>query len=216
MGFSESRPNGRLSCFHPCRHRVAAENEASRYPLKASTAIRTCEFPRAISATSVAKPNRSECDSFSGPLLRSRTSRSNRLQVVSACRWPERPVVRIPPAHRSRVRISGIPSAGYQPPLGVTVAIDIPLRGVDRAMTCKQLNIAQRTSGFMYKPSCPRDECSAARMRGAAIKTNGAIGAAKPDDDAARFHLAARSESTMGREGSDFSRSAESASRRSA
>lgn len=49
----------------------------------------------------------------------------------------------------------------YQPPLSVTVAVDVPLRGLDRAMPSEQLNIAQRTTGFVHKPSRSRDECSA-------------------------------------------------------
>jgi hypothetical protein len=39
--------------------------------------------------------------------------------------------------------VSGVLDQRYQPPLGVTIAIDVPLRGLDRAMTSKQLNIAQ-------------------------------------------------------------------------
>ena len=60
--------------------------------------------------------------------------------------------------------VSGVLDQRYQPPLGVTVAIDVPLRGLDRAMTSEQLNIAQGTTGFMYKPGRPGDECSATRM----------------------------------------------------
>jgi hypothetical protein len=49
----------------------------------------------------------------------------------------------------------------YQPPLNVAVAIDISLRSLDRPVTRKKLDIAQGTTGFMYKPGRPRDECSA-------------------------------------------------------
>jgi hypothetical protein len=64
-------------------------------------------------------------------------------------------------APRTSIRASGVLDQRYQPPLGVTVAIDVPLRGLDRAMTSKQLNIAQGTTGFVYKPGRSSDECSA-------------------------------------------------------
>ena len=57
--------------------------------------------------------------------------------------------------------VSGVLDQRYQPPLRVAVTIDVSLRGLDRAMTGKQLNIAQGTTGFVYKPGRPRDECSA-------------------------------------------------------
>ena len=57
--------------------------------------------------------------------------------------------------------VSAVLDQRYQPPLCVAVAIDVPLRGLDRAMPSMQLNIAQGTTGFVHKPRRPRDERSA-------------------------------------------------------
>jgi hypothetical protein len=57
--------------------------------------------------------------------------------------------------------VSGPLDQRYQPPLGVTVAIDVTLRGLDGAMTSKQLNIAQGTTGFVHQSGRPSYECAA-------------------------------------------------------
>ena len=42
--------------------------------------------------------------------------------------------------------------------LHIGVAIDVPLGGLDRLMASKQLDIAQRTTGFVHEPCGPGDE----------------------------------------------------------
>jgi len=52
----------------------------------------------------------------------------------------------------------------YELALGVGIAVDVPLGGLDRPVTGKQLNIAQRTTGLVHQPGGPGDEGAAARM----------------------------------------------------
>jgi hypothetical protein len=69
----------------------------------------------------------------------------------------------------------------YEPPLGVAVAIDIALRGLNRPMAGEQLNVPKRAAGFVDEPSRARNKGSAARMRRAAVEPKVIIGALKPD-----------------------------------
>jgi hypothetical protein len=46
--------------------------------------------------------------------------------------------------------------------LGVAVAFDVPLRGLDRPVACQQLHVAQRAACFMNNTSGTGDERAAA------------------------------------------------------
>ena len=64
----------------------------------------------------------------------------------------------------SACELGSVSDQRYQPPLGVTVAIDVPLRGLNRAMTGQQLDVTQRATRLVNQPCCPSDECPATRM----------------------------------------------------
>ena len=49
--------------------------------------------------------------------------------------------------------------------LHIGVAVDVPLRCLDRPMTSEQLDISQRTAGFVHEPRRPGDERPPSRMR---------------------------------------------------
>jgi hypothetical protein len=68
----------------------------------------------------------------------------------------------------------------YEPPLGIAVAIDIALRGLNRPMAGEQLNVPERATGFVDQPSRARNKGSPARMRRAAVEPKVVIGALKP------------------------------------
>src|SRR5262249_34229371 len=53
--------------------------------------------------------------------------------------------------------------------LRIGVAVDVPLRGLDRAVTGQQLNVAQRAACLVDDASGPGDEGSSPRMRRAAF-----------------------------------------------
>ena len=59
----------------------------------------------------------------------------------------------------------------HQLALRISVAVDVPLRGLDRPVTGEQLDIAQRTTGLVDEPRGPGDERPASRMRRAAVQT---------------------------------------------
>jgi len=84
--------------------------------------------------------------------------------------------------------LSEVLDQGYQPPLGVAVAIDISLRGLDRAMTSEQLNIAQGATRCVHQSSCPSYERAATRMGRAALQIERFERAVKPDNDTKRRH----------------------------
>ena len=84
--------------------------------------------------------------------------------------------------------VTGVLDQRYQPPLGVTIAIDVPLRGLDRAMTGEQLNIAQRATSFMNKPRGPRNKRSATRMGRATLQIELFECTVKPDNDTKGRH----------------------------
>jgi hypothetical protein len=56
--------------------------------------------------------------------------------------------------------------------LHISVAVDVPLGGLDRAMTGEQLDIPQRATGLVDKPRRPGDERPATGMRRAAVETD--------------------------------------------
>ena len=67
--------------------------------------------------------------------------------------------------------------------LHISVAIDVPLGGLDRPVTSEQLDISQRTTGLVDEPRCPGDERPPAGMRRAAVQTNVAECPVEPDHD---------------------------------
>ena len=77
---------------------------------------------------------------------------------------------------------------GDQLALHITVAVDVPLGGLDRPVTGEQLDIAQRTTGLVHEPRRPGDERPASGMRRAAVETNVAKRAIEPDHDTQRRH----------------------------
>ena len=46
--------------------------------------------------------------------------------------------------------------------LGIAVAVDVPLRGLDRPVTCQQLHVPQRATCLVHGAGGPSDECAAA------------------------------------------------------
>jgi small neutral amino acid transporter SnatA (MarC family) len=48
--------------------------------------------------------------------------------------------------------------------LGIAVAIDVPLGGLDRPVTCQQLNVPERAADLVDEPGCPGDERPPPRM----------------------------------------------------
>ena len=72
--------------------------------------------------------------------------------------------------------------------LHIGVAVDVPLSGLDRPVTSEQLDIAQRTTGFVDEPRRPGDERPPSGMRRAAVEANVAKRAIEPDHDTQRRH----------------------------
>ena len=60
---------------------------------------------------------------------------------------------------------------GDQLALGIGVAVDVPLGGLDRPVTGEQLDIPQRPTDPMYQPRRPGDERPAAGVGRAAVQT---------------------------------------------
>ena len=75
--------------------------------------------------------------------------------------------------------------------LGISVAVDVPLGGLDRPVTGEQLDIAQRATDPMNQPRRPGDERPASGMRRAAVETDVPECAVEPDHDAQRRHRTA-------------------------
>lgn len=78
----------------------------------------------------------------------------------------------------------------YQSPLRVAVAVDVPLRRLNRAVSGQELNISQRSARLMNQPSCAGDKRPSPGMRGAAIQFQHRIGTIKPDYNAMWGHAA--------------------------
>ena len=67
--------------------------------------------------------------------------------------------------------------------LHIGVAVDVPLSRLNRPVTSEQLDIAQRTTGFVDEPRRPGDERPPSGMRRAAVEANVAKRAIEPDYD---------------------------------
>ena len=67
--------------------------------------------------------------------------------------------------------------------LGIGVAVNVPLGGLDRPMTGQQLNIAQRATGLVNEPSGTGDECPTAGMGRTALQANVLERPVEPDDN---------------------------------
>ena len=72
-----------------------------------------------------------------------------------------------------------------------TSAHHVPLSCLDRPVTSKQLDIAQRPTGLVDQPRRPGDERPSSGMRRAAVQTDVAKCAVEPDHDAQRRHRTA-------------------------
>ena len=79
----------------------------------------------------------------------------------------------------------------YQPPLSITIAIDVALRRLDGSVTSQQLDVAQRAACLVNRASRSRNESSTPRVRRASFEPKFVISAAEPDNDAHRCHRAA-------------------------
>jgi hypothetical protein len=88
--------------------------------------------------------------------------------------------------------------------LRITVPVDVPLGGLDRAVASEQLDIPQRTTGLVHEPRRPGDKRSASGMRRAAGETDVAKCAIEPDHDTQRRHgasaIGSNERSDVGRE----------------
>ena len=56
--------------------------------------------------------------------------------------------------------------------LHISVAVDVPLGRLDRAVPGEQLDISQRTTGFVHEPRRPGNKRPPSRMRRAAVQTD--------------------------------------------
>ena len=72
--------------------------------------------------------------------------------------------------------------------LGVGVAVDVPLGGLDRPVARQELHVSQRGTGIVDQPGGPGDEGAAARMGRATLQADCPIGLGEPIDDADRGH----------------------------
>lgn len=88
-------------------------------------------------------------------------------------------------------RADGRLNQGYQPPLRIAIAVNIPLGGLDGSMTCEQLDVSQGSTGLVHQSRGSRDECTPSRVGRAAVETESLIGALEPDYDTEGFHGAA-------------------------
>jgi hypothetical protein len=78
----------------------------------------------------------------------------------------------------------------YELALGVGVAVNVSLSGLDRFVPGQQLHVPQRATGFVDQPRSPSDEGAAAGMGGAAFQPNCPKRPSKPADDTDRTHRA--------------------------
>jgi hypothetical protein len=93
--------------------------------------------------------------------------------------------------HRLPTWRSWLSDHGDKFALGVAIAINVSLGGLDRPVASQQLNVPQRATDLVDQPSSAGDERSAARMGGAAFQSKLAVRGRKPNHDTKRLHRTA-------------------------